>query len=82
MYTLTHSCLKISLTSVVWTFDDFKNNLGITHKFTKYLKEGCVLDFDQHFSLKYFLKFVFVKEILLKSSDNFGNYRHERVKFG
>ena len=44
------------LTFVVWTFESFKNNFGINHKFTKYLKESRVLDFDQHFYLEYLLK--------------------------
>ena len=74
--------LEISLTSVVWNFDAFINNFEITHNFTKYLLEGCVLAFNQHFSFKYFLKIVFVKEISLKSSGSFGHYRHEWVKFG
>ena len=46
-------------------------NYGINHKFTKYLKEGCVLDFDQHFSFKYFLKTPFVRAISSKKSDSF-----------
>ena len=37
---------------------------------------GC----DQHFSLKYFLKFAFVREISAKRSDGFGRYGHDRVK--
>ena len=47
---------KYSLESVVRTFDTFQNNFGINHKFTKYLKESCGFDFNQHFSFKYFLK--------------------------
>ena len=54
--------LEIFWTSVVWTYDTvdtFQNNFGINHKFSKYLKESCGLDFNQHFSFKYFPKFVF-----------------------
>ena len=40
-----------------------KINFGINQKFTKYLKESCVLDFDPHFSFKYFLKIASVKGI-------------------
>ena len=60
---LTLSYLELFGTSVVWTVDTFENNLAINHKFIKYLKEKCVFDFDQHFSLKYFLKIAFAKEI-------------------
>ena len=56
---LTNSCL----TRVVWTLRTFGNNLGINHKFTKYLKESCGADFDQHFIFRYFLKIRIVKEI-------------------
>ena len=40
---LTLSLLKIFLTSVVWTFDTYEHNLRINHRFTKDLKESCVL---------------------------------------
>ena len=43
---LTISCLDIC-DSVVWTYDTFENNVGIDHKLPKYLKESCVLGFDQ-----------------------------------
>ena len=44
--------------------DTFQNNFGIDHEFTKYLKESCGLDFNKHFSFKYFLKMIiFVGEI-------------------
>ena len=49
-----------NLSSVVWTFDTFENNFVINHRFTKSLKESCGLDFDQHFSFKYFLKIEFL----------------------
>ena len=42
--------------SVDWSFDTFNNNFRINYKFTKYLKEICVLDFNKHFSSKDFLK--------------------------
>ena len=48
---------------VVWIYDTFENNFEITHKFTKYLKEGCGLGYDQHFSLKYFPKNALVWKI-------------------
>ena len=38
---LTHSCLEISLTFVVWTCDTFENNNEIEHKLIKYLKGIC-----------------------------------------
>ena len=41
--------------------DTFGHNVGIDHKFSKYLKESCVLDIGQHFSFKYFLKIAFVR---------------------
>ena len=58
-------CLEISLTfnSVIWTISIFQNSFGINHKFTKYLKESLLLDFDQNLSFKYFLKIAFVREI-------------------
>ena len=34
---LTHSCLDIFLTSVVWTYDIFESNFEINHNFDKYL---------------------------------------------
>ena len=42
---LTLSCLEISLTGVVRTFDTFERNFEIDHKFTNCLKEYCRLDF-------------------------------------
>ena len=63
---LALSCLEISLISVVWTFDTFQSNSKIDYKFTKFLKEGCGLDFDPDFSIKYFLNIAFVREILPK----------------
>ena len=69
---LTLSCLEIFLTNVVWTFNIFENNFGIKPKFTKYLKEDCVMDFDQHFSCICFLLIAFVGEIFLKRSGSLG----------
>ena len=40
--TLTHSCLEISLTSVVWTYNSFENNFGIKYEFHK-IFEGELL---------------------------------------
>ena len=59
---LTLECQEI-LTGVVWTIDIFENNFGITHKFTKYLKGSRVLNFDQRFSFKYFMKIAFVRDV-------------------
>ena len=42
-----------------WTFDIFENNFGINYK---YLKESCVLHFEQHFSFICFLKTAFVRD--------------------
>ena len=56
------------LSVMCWTFDTFEDNFGSNHKFAKYLNECCVLDFDQDFSFKYFLKIVFVPEISAKKS--------------
>ena len=68
---LTHSCLKIYLTSVVWTFHTFEDNFEMKHKFAKYLKESCRLSSDEQFSFKYFLEVAFVREISSKLSDSF-----------
>ena len=43
----------------------FEKDFRISHEFKKYLKESCGLDFDQYFCFKYFLKFPFVRELLL-----------------
>ena len=77
---LTHSCLEVYLTSVVCIYDSFQINLRINHKFTKNLMGYCELDFDQHFSCKYFPKIAFVQKISPKKSGSFGRYRHEWVK--
>ena len=63
MNVLTHTCLEISETSSVWTFDTFQNNFVINQKFTKHFKGSCELDFDQLFPFKYFLKIAFIREI-------------------
>ena len=52
------------LDKVVLTFDTFEINIGINHKFTKYLKKSCGLDFDLYFSFKYFLKMAFVRDLI------------------
>ena len=41
--------------------DTSENNLKIRHRITKYLKESC--SFEEHHSIKYFLKIAFVREI-------------------
>ena len=43
---LTLSCLKISLTSVVWSLGIFENNLRIIQRCTQYLKKSGGLDFN------------------------------------
>ena len=60
---LTHSCLEISLTDVLWTFDTFEYNFGMNHIFKKYLKENCELGSDEHYSFKYFTKNALVTKI-------------------
>ena len=52
----THSCLETSNIYVVWTFYTYENNFGINPKLTKYLKESCKLEFDEHFSFQYFFE--------------------------
>ena len=42
--------------------------LKIDHKFAKYLKGNCGLNFEQIFLFKYFLKKLFVREISTKRS--------------
>ena len=39
-----------------------------------------MLELDQHFSYKYFLKIALVREISPNFSGGFGPYRHEWVK--
>ena len=43
----------ISFTSVVLTYADFDNNSENNPKFTKYVKEGCGLDFGRDFSINF-----------------------------
>ena len=38
---LTHECLRIPPSIVVWICDTFENNFGIDNDFTKYLRESC-----------------------------------------
>ena len=40
-FRLTHTCLEISLTSVVSTGDTLENNLKVSIKFAKYSEESC-----------------------------------------
>ena len=68
---LTNSRLEISLTNVVWTYDTFKSYLQINHKLENYLMESGWYIFDQHFSVKYFLKDSFDREISPKWSGCF-----------
>ena len=78
---ITHSCLEINLTSVVWTCHTFENIFGIKHKFTKYFKESCRWSSNKQFSFKYFLNITSVREIPPKLSGGFGCYRHEWDNF-
>ena len=50
--------------------DNFANNLGIRHKFEKYLKESCMCS-DEQFPFKYFPKYLFIREISPKMSGLF-----------
>ena len=50
------------LTYIVWTLDTFEKTLELI----KNSQNICVLDFDQHFSYKYFLNIDFAREISLK----------------
>ena len=49
------------------------------HKLAKILKESFRWGSDEQFSFKYFLYIAFVREISLKLSGSFGQYRHEWV---
>ena len=51
--------LRDTVESIVCYSHTFKNNLGIKQKLAKYLKEGCCLASDQHFSFKCFPKNAF-----------------------
>ena len=51
-----HSCLEISMISVVWTYDTFENNFEINQRFEEYFKEIFCLVSDEHFSFKYFFQ--------------------------
>ena len=73
---LTHSYLEI-LSSVVWTYASFENNLTIKFTFTRYLQESYESRSDVHFSFKYFSKNSLVSKILPKLSGHFCWGRHE-----
>ena len=60
---LTSSCLEISMARIIRIVDTFENIFGTNHKFMKYLKESCGLNFHQHSFFKYFLEFAFLREI-------------------
>ena len=74
---VNHSCLEISMTSVVCTCDTFENNFEINHKFEKYLKDSCKLVSGEYSSSKYFLEIDFNREISIKQLGGFGRCRHE-----
>ena len=63
---LIHSCLEISMTTVVWTYDTFENNFEINHKLEKKITESSLFVSDVYFSFKNFLKINFVREISIK----------------
>ena len=65
---LTHFGLEISLTSVVWVYDTYKNNLlGNKFKFTKHLMEGCwLLVSYKYFYFNFFRKNALLTKILQK----------------
>ena len=44
---LTHSCLEISMKSVIWTYGTFEDNFEISTKFEKYFKESSQLVSDE-----------------------------------
>ena len=58
----------------VKTTETFENNFGTNHKFIKYLKESCVLDFDQHSPSNIFFKIAIVREISPKDLGSDGSY--------
>ena len=60
---LTHSCMQILFSSVVWTFDTYEDTQEIKHHFINYLKESFSLVPPQDFSIKYFLEKVVVSKI-------------------
>ena len=55
-----------SFTNVVWTFDTFKYNFGIHHRFTEYLKGNCGLGSDEHYTFKYCTKNALITKIFLE----------------
>ena len=59
---LTHSCLEIYMTSVVWTWNTFENYFGIRPQFTTYWN----WNYFEQLSFKYYLNVAFVREILPK----------------
>ena len=63
---LTHMCLEILLTSVVWTHHTFENNFRVRHKFLKYLEEICRMGSEERLSIKYFQKILSSQLILPK----------------
>ena len=67
-FSLTHSCLEIYLTNVVWTCHTFKNNFGMEHEFAKYSEESCIKSSEEQFSFKYLRNIHFVREISPKMS--------------
>ena len=67
-YTLTHSCLKISLTSVFYIYDTFENNLGVKIASIKYLKDFSVGGSNQHFSFIYLRKMFYLQRYRQQNS--------------
>ena len=77
---LTLSFQEIYLTRVAWSFDIFEHNLGIDHKFTKYLKENCTLDYEHLSPSNIFWKFHLLQRYHQNSQAGFGHYRHRLAK--
>ena len=67
---MTHGMsLNISLKFVIWFYDTDQNILVVINELTKYLTESCSLQFYEHFYLKYFPKYAFVRKISAKRPD-------------
>ena len=62
---------RVSLEGIVCYSHNFKDNLGIKHKFLKYLKESCCMASYEQFSSKRSQENAFIGEIFPKSSGLF-----------
>ena len=52
---LTHSCLEINLSSLVWTCHTSKDNFAMKHKSEKYLIKSCRWSYGEQLSIKYLI---------------------------